>query len=247
MTSGARHVLAVVHDPGAEAAVVDAAGAVATLLGADVRAFRLAAESGAGETVAAVLHELERPDVLAGVLAGDGGARSGTWAVVRRAGKPVVLLPPRRPVAAPPAAGPAAGPAAARRVISRVLLPLDGSAEAAAAVTGAAGLFARTGADLVVLHVFDEATVPRFWDQAAHERRAWEEEFLARHCAHPGVRMELRSGVAGEQVVDVAATEHVDLIALGWSQRAEAGRARTVRRTVAGAGVPVMLIPVPRP
>jgi nucleotide-binding universal stress UspA family protein len=62
--------------------------------------------------------------------------------------------------------------------------------------------------------------------------------------ARPGARLELRSGVAGEQVVDVAMAEQVDLIALGWSQRLDAGRARTVRRTVTEASVPVMLVPL---
>jgi hypothetical protein len=97
---------------------------------------------------------------------------------------------------------------------------------------------------VVVLHVFDASTVPRFWDQAAHARRAWEEEFMTRFCAQPGARLELRSGAAGQQVVDVAATEGVDLITLGWSQRLDPGRAQTVRRTVLEAAVPVMLVPL---
>jgi nucleotide-binding universal stress UspA family protein len=125
-----------------------------------------------------------------------------------------------------------------------VLIPLDGTPEAAAAVDRSVELFARAGVDLVVLHVFDQATVPRFWDQPAHARRAFEDEFMARYCAVPGARLELRSGVAGEQVIDVAAAEQVDLIALGWSQRLDAGRARVVRRTVTAADVPVMLVPL---
>ena len=104
--------------------------------------------------------------------------------------------------------------------------------------------FARAGVDLVALHVFDAETVPRFWDQAAHARRAWAEEFLARYCAQPGMRLELRSGVAGEHVLDVAEAERADMIALGWSQHLDPGRARTVRRTVRDAVVPVMLVPM---
>jgi hypothetical protein len=125
-----------------------------------------------------------------------------------------------------------------------VLVPLDGTPEAAAAVAQTVGLFAGAGVDVVVLHVFDASTVPRFWDQAAHARRAWEEEFMTRFCAQPGARLELRSGAAGQQVVDVAATEGVDLITLGWSQRLDPGRAQTVRRTVLEAAVPVMLVPL---
>ncbi|MFF5211106.1 universal stress protein [Streptosporangium sp. NPDC000396] len=227
-----RHVLAVVDDVGEAADVSGIAEAVAEVLHADVQEVHLAVGSRTQDAATAALHELERAGTLLGVLAGDAPSWATSWRVVRRSTKPVILLPPSLKMP--------------HKTISRVLLPLDGSPEAAAAVTETAELFTRTGVDLVVLHVFDENTVPRFWDQAAHARQAWEEEFLARHCAHPGVRLELRSGVAGEEVVNAAATEHVDLIALGWSQRVEEGRARTVRRTVAGADVPVMLIPVAR-
>ncbi|WP_440073765.1 universal stress protein [Streptosporangium sp. OZ121] len=230
-----KDVLAVVGDAGAATAVTGVARAMAEVLRTGVREIHLAVGSRAQDATTTVLRELERTSTVLGVLAGDASSPVTSWWIVRRSTKPVVLLP-----SSP------AEPAASGHVISRVLLPLDGSFEAAAAVTETAELFTRTGVDLVVLHVFDEATVPRFWDQAAHARQAWEQEFLARHCAYPGVRMELRSGVAGEQVVNVAAAERVDLIALGWSQHLDEGRARTVRETVAGARVPVMLIPVAR-
>jgi nucleotide-binding universal stress UspA family protein len=230
-----KHVLAVVDDAAGATAVIDIAEAVAEVLHTDVQEIHLAVDSGAQEAAAGVLRELERMGTLLGVLADDASPRAMSWWVVRRSTKPVVLLPPLLKT-----------PVAPHKVISRVLLPLDGSFEAAAAITETAELFTRTGVDLVVLHVFDEATVPRFWDQAAHAQQAWEEEFLARHCAYPGVRMELRRGFAGDQVVNVAAAEQVDLIALGWSQHIDEGRARTVRETVAGANVPVMLIPVTR-
>lgn len=230
-----KDVLAVVDDTSGAAAVTGVARAMADILRTGVREIRLAAGSRTQDATTMVLRELERTSTILGVLAGDASPRAMSWWIVRHSSKPVVLLP----------SSPAT-PGASDHVISRVLLPLDGSFEAAAAVTEAAELFTRTGVDLVVLHVFDEATVPRFWDQAAHARQAWEQEFLARHCAYPGVRMELRGGVAGEQVVNVAAAEHVDLIALGWSQHLDEGRARTVRETTAGARVPVMLIPVAR-
>ena len=59
-----------------------------------------------------------------------------------------------------------------------------------------------------------------------------------------GVRLELRTGVAGERVLDVAEAEGADMIALGWSQQLDPGRARTVRRAVLDAVVPVMLVPM---
>ena len=129
--------------------------------------------------------------------------------------------------------------------IRRVLLPLDGTAQSASAVAETAERLARGGAELVVLHVFDAQTVPKFWDQHAHAGQAWGQEFLARYCAVPGARLELRSGAAAEHVVKVAGAEQADIIALAWSQRLEPGRALVVRRAVLDAEVPVMLLPMP--
>jgi hypothetical protein len=53
----------------------------------------------------------------------------------------------------------------------------------------------------VVLHVFDAETLPKFWDQLAHAGQAWGREFLARYCALPGGRLELRRGAAADHIV----------------------------------------------
>ena len=53
-----------------------------------------------------------------------------------------------------------------RPAIRRVLLPLDGTPESAVAVADTMGLLACAGVDLIVLHVFDAATVPRFMAEA---------------------------------------------------------------------------------
>ncbi len=129
-------------------------------------------------------------------------------------------------------------------VPARVLAPLDGSAESTAAVTEAMGLFATSGAEVVVLHVFDQHTAPAFWDQPVHAQRSWGEEFLARHVNGPGIRLELRTGAPGEEVLAVAEAEGADLIALGWSRDLSGGRARTVRNAVGHASVPVLLVPL---
>jgi nucleotide-binding universal stress UspA family protein len=214
-----------------EAVVTEVADAVAVVAHSQVRRVELDAAL-AGEQGAAVLllHEMDKPTTLLGVLARDEPTPSTWQQVVRDATKPVVVVPEMAELSRP--------------MISRVLVPLDGTPEAAGAVARTVALFAGAGVDVVVLHVFDASTVPRFWDQAAHARRAWEEEFMTRFCAQPGARLELRSGTAGQQVVDVAATEGVDLITLGWSQRLDPGRAQTVRRTVLEAAVPVMLVPL---
>lgn len=123
-------------------------------------------------------------------------------------------------------------------------MPLDGTARSAAAVAATARQLARAGVELVVVHVFNAETIPKFWDQHAHAGRAWEQEFLARYCEQPGARLELRQGTAAEHVLDVAATERADMIALAWSQRLEPGRAIIVRQIIRGAAIPVMLVPI---
>ncbi|HTY72090.1 MAG TPA: universal stress protein [Actinomycetes bacterium] len=128
--------------------------------------------------------------------------------------------------------------------VSCVLVPLDASLRSARTVAETVELFAASGAEIVVLHVFEAETVPRFWDQPVHARRSWGEEFLARYCDQPGARVELRAGVTGEHIRDVADRERADVITLGWAQDTSPGRARTVRSTLRGAHVPVLLLPV---
>ena len=223
-------VLAVLGGGPAEAPVIDTAAALAEIVHARVRRVSLAADLSAEQAAAQVLGALDSPGIVLAVLARDERSRPIWRRVAQRSARPVVLVP--------------AAARGRRPEIRRVLLPLDGTAESAAAVAGAVEHFAGAGVDLVALHVFDAETVPRFWDQAAHARRAWAEEFLARYCAQPGVRLELRTGVAGEHVLDVAEAERADMIALGWSQQLDPGRARTVRRAVLNAVVPVMLVPI---
>jgi len=210
---------------GGGGSVAMAATALAELLHARVRPLRVPAPAAD-----ALLAELDSPLALACVLDCSPDPDAACWSVAASADKPVVLVPP-----------------AARTIrphIGRVLLPLDGTPESSEAVRDVAALLDHAGADLLVLHVFDTATIPKFWDQLGHAQRAWTEEFLLRTGAPSGTRMELRSGVPAEHVMDVAAHENVDLIALGWSRRIAGGRARTVRESVLHATVPVLLLPV---
>jgi len=222
-------VLAVLGGGTTEAPVIETAAALAEIAHARVRQVSLTADLSAERAAARVLDALHSPGSLLAVLARDERPRPIWRRVAQRSARPVVLVP--------------AAARGRRPEIRRVLLPLDGTAESAAAVAGTVEQLASAGVDLVVLHVFDAETVPRFWDQAAHAGRAWAEEFLARYCAQPGVRLEIRTGVAGEHILDVAAAERADMIALGWSQQLDPGRARTVRRAVLDAAVPVMLVP----
>lgn len=223
-------VLAVLSPGKTKAPVISTAAAVAEITRAQVRRVSPAGDLGAEQAAGQVLRALRSPGTLLVVVAGDELSRPIWWRVVQRSARPVVLVP--------------AAARGRRPEIRRVLVPLDGTAESSAAVAETVEQFARAGVDLVVLHVFDAETVPRFWDQAAHARGAWAEEFLARYCAQPGVRLELRSGVAGDHVLDVAEAERADMIALGWSRQLDPGRARTVRRAILDSVVPVMLVPL---
>ena len=219
-------VVAIIVDGTVVQPVLDVAAAVASVAGAVVRRVDVTADASADRILTALA---DAPTVV-GVLSTDWLARDPGWRLMQSVHRPVVLVP-------------ADGPGR-RRMISRALVPLDGTPESAAAVAQTVALLARAGVDLVILHVFDASTVPKYWNHSAHAHQAWQTEFLARFCEPSGVRLELRSGQAGEHVLDVAAAERVDLIALGWSQHLGAGRARTVRSTVQQATVPVMLVPM---
>jgi hypothetical protein len=228
-TADTAEVLAVLGR-GDDRLVTRTAEVIARLAGGQVHPLRLAADLSPGRAAGQLIRVLHQPGTVTGVLPADETSRPLWQRVVQRSVTPVVLVP-----------------AGARlpRTIRRVLLPLNGTAQSAAAIAEAAERFARGGAELVVLHVFDAQTVPKFWDQHAHASQAWEQEFLARYCALPGARLELRSGAAAEHVAKVASAEQADLIALAWSQRLEPGRAAAVRRTIQDAEVPVMLFPMP--
>lgn len=250
-------IIAAVDGSAVSRAVLRTAVTLAKLLGADVEALhvgeraapdieQLAIEFGVplrrlpGVPQEVIGGVLAGPDVLFGVL-GARGAATGRRPAGRTALALLQVVPRPIVVVPPDADGPLDGH------LDCVLAPLDGSAASAHAVAESLRLFCARGVDVVVLHVFDAATVPRFWDQAQHAQPVWEEEFRARYCDEAGVRVQLRSGVPGEHVVAVAAQEQADLIVLGWAQDLGAGRARTVREALSGAAVPLLLVPLSEP
>lgn len=192
---------------------------LATMAGAELR-------TGELESTADWLTALAEPGVEFGVL--ERGARA--WQIAGGSSTPIVAVPAgfRRPA------------------IERVLVPLDGTVEVAAAVAPIVRMFRSAGAEILVLHVFDRRTVPAYWDQAAHARAAWQDEFLSRYCTPyfdgDGQPLLLRSGVPAENVVEIAGNE-TDLVILGWSQQLLHGHAEIIRRAMTDLTVPVMLIP----
>jgi nucleotide-binding universal stress UspA family protein len=226
-------VLALLDGHATERSVADVATAMAAVMSASVRRVDLSGIAEPGGKADRVLAELAKAGTALGVMSGTRSLQRFVWPVLQRAQKPVLLVPA---VSQP-----------WTHVIDRALIPLDGSAESAGAVAETIRLLAHAGVDLVVLHVFDATTVPKFWDQPAHAEQAWQTEFIARYCDQPGVRLQLRSGVPGEHILDIADTEQVDLIALGWSQQLDEARAQTLRQTLRDAHVPVLIMPISTP
>ena len=178
-------------------------------------------------TAEAVLRELARPDTDLAVLAAAADPEL-CWDVVTRADKPVLVAPA----------------AAAPTGLGRALLPLDGTPESTAAVERWFGVLDRAGVDVVVLHVFEPHTVPRYWDHAAHADVAWRRSFLQRHGMHGSAHLEVRSGLPMDTVGAVAVDEKADLVVLGWSQHPGPERARVVRGAIETGSVPVLLVPL---
>lgn len=224
-------ILAVVDTgPAMDDQVTRTAAAFGELLHLDVRSMPIEAVSDPQRAAEAVLAALADSRVTFCVLAAGTQPDALSWQIVATSAKPVVVVPP--------------GARLPRRQITRALLPLDGTSEAALAIARTARLLDQAGVDLVVLHVFDAATVPSFWDQRAHAHRAWTAEFLSRCGVPPSAQLQLRNGRPGAHVVRAAHTEQADIIALGWSRCIDPGRAQTVRESVLGAPVPVLLLPI---
>lgn len=184
-----------------------------------------------------LIAELNEPDVLLAVVGARGSpadprptGRVAT-AIVEHAAKPVVVVAPE-------------GATRSISPLERLLVPLDGSAAAAAAATRVRDLFGRSPVGVVIVHVFDAKTVPQFLDRAEHDLDVWAQEFAARLGGDGPTRVDLRAGRAGDQIVAAAAGEQAGLIVLGWSQNSSEGHAAVVREVLARSPVPVLLVPV---
>lgn len=250
-------VLAAVDGSPVSIEVLRGAVVLADLLGAHAEALyvggppshdlqQLAAATGvrltyrAGSAAQTVSRVLREPDVVLGVVGtrGTGSTEAAQGriaaAVMSGADKPLLVVPPG---SLPPH----------RRHLHRALVPLDGRPESAESVEPALRLLGEVGVDLVVVHVFDQATIPSVWDEPGHPAPAWEREFLERNVPFLHTRLRRCQGPAGSQVVQTAIDEKADLVVVGWSQDLSAGHARTLQGLLADGGRPVLLLPVADP
>lgn len=247
-------VLAAIDNSAAARPVLLAARMLAGLLDASVEAItvRLDGESSARDLAARERIRLRIAsgpvvDELVGAAAADdvaflvlgargtpGGRRplgSTALAVATGLRKPVVVVPPDAQVA---------------HEFRRLLVPLEGTRSTSRAPEPVLEFAVGAHLDVIVLHVYDEETLPPFTDQPQHEQAAQAAEFLARFCPSGvgSVRFESRVGRAPDLVPAVAAETGADMIALGWGQELAAARAPTVRAVLAHAPVPIILMPI---
>jgi nucleotide-binding universal stress UspA family protein len=247
-------VLAGIDNSAAAAPVLAMAAALAPLLGAAVDAVHVterSAEQARTAGAAAQRHDqplrrfsgdpyevlvaLAAEDDVVAVVVGARGRPSGPGPVghlaLALAGAltmPVVVVPPDF---SPPAR------------LRRVLVAMEGTPAKARALERAVELAVGADAELVVVHVDDERTIPAFSDQVQHEAEAYAGAFLSRYVrSAPAARLELRVGSPAEEIMAVARTVGAELIALGWPRALARERGAVARQVVERSEVPVLLV-----
>lgn len=248
-------ILAAIDNSAAARPVLETAAAIAPFSGGVIRAFhvrsngaqtvRAAAQAAGvelvethGNPVKEIIEAARAVDVVAVVL-GSRGAPGVHYvgpvpaAVLEHVNKPVVVVPPD-----------------VERVtgISRVLVPLETEPRTSRSLEPSIRQAREAHLDVVLLHVFDEQSLPRFSDHQ-YETETWIEEFGARYAPLAGhdVRIELRVGRPAETVLEVAREIGADLIAIGWSLDLSPGHATVVRTALEHSPVPLLLVPVDEP
>ena len=250
-------VLAALDTTAAARPVLETALRIGQLIGSDVQAVHvgggrfesietpesLAARSEVpfrvleGPVESALLAALGAPEVLAGVIgarATPGGQRPvGRTAhhILEHTDKPVVIVPPDAIV-----------PSSFRRI----LVPLEGTAASSQPILERLWPVLAADVEVVVLHVFTDATRPAMVDRPVRDFELLGREFLTRHFPK-ATGIELRPGPVATRVAEVCAEQGSDLIVLSWSQDSSAGRAHVIREVLGASSVPVLLIPVTPP
>ncbi len=241
-------VLAFVDRSPCDVAVVKTAASLADLIGATVDAITVRPPDGGrpdvgpsdvrvirGEAVPDLLTQLRFADVAFGVL----GSRSihakpelaghVALALLKASPVPLVLVPPHGHGL------PAKGP--------RFLLPLDGTTETTTALEPIATLLANADAEVLMLHVFDSASIPPFID-STEDLDILAAEFVLRHLPEHSTKCVLRIGDPGPHIIEVTGSEQLDGIIVAWRQDLSAGRAEVVRHLIRETHVPLMFVPI---
>lgn len=217
-----------------EAVYISGAGGIPETLELLATRAHVPLHSLAGEVVDTLLDAASAPPVLAlaiGARATPGGRRPvGRIAqgILERARKPIVVVPPDAPQ---------------EGTIQRLLLPLEGTEASSRPVLQALCPLLVRDVELLVLHVFTDATLPRMLDRPHYDLELIGREFLAIHCP-PATHIELRPGPVAARVAEVADERRSDLVVLSWAQDSSPGRANVVREVLGTSSLPVLLLPL---
>jgi len=138
--------------------------------------------------------------------------------------------------------------------LRRLVVPLEGSPSASAAMLHADGALCARGREIVMLHVVTKSTprergsfpAPRIVDQEHYEWSAWQDEFCMRfsQCPEGGRhRVCLRVGEPAPTIVKEANAVGAELIVLSWKGSFAEGHGAVVKALLDTAPCPLLIVP----
>jgi nucleotide-binding universal stress UspA family protein len=189
-----------------------------------------------GDPMRRIREAADHPDVRAITLGARGlpatkmPAGHVTLDVIRRATKPVIVVPPDARL--PTSHGP-----------MRLLAPVDDERPSADALRQLLDQLQVPDLDLVLLHVLDAAHLPMFANHGTDEEEAWREEFARRTTPRhtEQARVETRVGHPAHTILAVERELDPDLVVLAWAGNLGHGRAAVIKRLLAHATTPLVL------
>lgn len=138
--------------------------------------------------------------------------------------------------------------------LRRLVVPLEGSPSASAAMGHADGALCARGREIVMLHVVTKSTpgergsfpAPRIVDQEHYEWSAWQDEFCMRfsQCPEGGRhRVCVRVGEPVPTIVKEAQEDGAELIVLSWNGSFADGHGAVVKALLDTAPCPLLIVP----
>jgi nucleotide-binding universal stress UspA family protein len=136
----------------------------------------------------------------------------------------------------------------------RLVVPLEGSPSASAAMQHADDAFCARGREIVMLHIVTSESpaepgslpAPRIVDQEHYEWTAWQEEFTMRfsQCVEGGRhRVCVRVGDPAEAILRETRELEAELVVISWRGSLAEERAPVVRALLEASRCPVYLVP----
>jgi len=251
-------ILAAIDDSAATGPVVAVAQWFADLLDIDVLAMHVSEDADgltaqavadaagvkcelrAGDPVVTICDAAAEPDVRALAIGARGlpthGMPAGHVALglIGTVAKPVIVVPPDVRV-----------PRDARL---RVLAPVDEEPGSAAALRRILEEMHPPGLELVLLRVLDAEHMPKFANHGTYDADIFVDGLMRRTVPSEAARtsVEMRVGHPAHTILAVERELDVDVVVLAWGQDLINGRASVVKRLLAHAKTPVILLPAHR-